>query len=136
MSTAIVANCVQFKTGQGKRGPWTLYKVTTTDGQEPTGFDFVNNGETIEVTQTQNGQYVNLNYAKVDPAAVQQAPVAAPAAAPVAYQPPAAQPAAAPVAAPAPATSADPRALKLLVLIAQQMGVDQTRVANILDGKE
>ena len=38
MPTAIVANCVQFKTGQGKRGPWTLYKVTTTDGQEPTGF--------------------------------------------------------------------------------------------------
>lgn len=133
MAQAIVANCVQFKTGQGKRGPWTLYKVTTTDGQEPTGFDFVNNGETIEVTQTQNGQYVNLNYAKVDPAAVQQAPAAAPApAAQPAYQPPAA----APVAAPAPATSADPRALKLLVLIAQQMGVDQTRVANILDGKE
>lgn len=133
MAQAIVANCVQFKTGQGKRGPWTLYKVTTTDGQEPTGFDFVNNGEAIEVTQTQNGQYVNLNYAKVDPSAVQQA---APAAAPAAYQPPAAQPAATPVAAPAPATSADPRALKLLVLIAQQMGVDQTRVANILDGKE
>jgi len=133
MAQAIVANCVQFKTGQGKRGPWTLYKVTTTDGQEPTGFDFVNNGETIEVTQTQNGQYVNLNYAKVDPTAVQQAPAAAPApAAQPAYQPPTAQPA----AAPAPATSADPRALKLLVLIAQQMGVDQTRVANILDGKE
>ena len=133
MSTAIVANCVQFKTGTGKRGPWTLYKVTTTDGQEPTGFDFVQNGETIEITQTQNGQYVNLNYAKVDPAAVQQAaPAAAPAPAPAAYQAPAAQPA----AAPAPATSADPRALKLLVLIAQQMGVDQTRVANILDGKE
>ena len=89
------------------------------------------NGETIEVTQTQNGQYVNLNYAKVDPAAVQQAPAAAPApAAQPAYQAPAAQPVA------APATTADPRALKLLVLIAQQMGVDQTRVANILDGKE
>lgn len=136
MSTAIVANCVQFKTGTGKRGPWTLYKVTTTDGQEPTGFDFVQNGETIEITQTQNGQYVNLNYAKVDPAAVQQAaPAAAPAPAQAPYQAPAAQPVAAPAPA-APATSADPRALKLLVLIAQQMGVDQTRVANILDGKE
>ena len=114
MKKYIKENGVQFKTGTGKRGPWTLYKVTTTDGQEPTGFDFVQNGETIEITQTQNGQYVNLNYTKVDPAAVQQA---APAPA-------------------APATSADPRALKLLVLIAQQMGVDQTRVANILDGKE
>lgn len=132
MSQAIVANCVQFKTGTGKRGPWTLYKVTTTDGQEPTGFDFVQNGETIEITQTQNGQYVNLNYAKVDPATVQQAaPAAAPAPAQAPYQAPAAAPAQA-----APATSADPRALKLLVLIAQQMGVDQTRVANILDGKE
>ena len=132
MSQAIVANCVQFKTGTGKRGPWTLYKVTTTDGQEPTGFDFVQNGETIEITQTQNGQYVNLNYAKVDPATVQQAaPAAAPAPAQAPYQAPAAAPAPA-----APATSADPRALKLLVLIAQQMGVDQTRVANILDGKE
>lgn len=129
MSQATVQSCVQFKTGTGKKGPWTLYKVTTTDNQEPTGFDFVQPGEIIELTQTQNGQYTNLNYAKVDGAAPQ---AAAPAAAPAANLPagsPAAQAQAAPVAV---GGDEGKRILAMLTVIATQLGADPQSIADAL----
>lgn len=121
MAQAIVSTCTVFKTGTGKKGPWTLYKVTTQDGQEPTGFDFVNPGDAIEVTQTQNGQYTNLNYKKVDGAA---APAAAPATSPGAAAPAAGQPA---------AGASDPRVLRLLIVMAEQIGVPNERIMEILE---
>lgn len=141
MSQAIVQSCTQFKTGVGKKGPWTLYKVVTTDNQEPTGFDYVQPGEYIEVTQTQNGQYTNLNYAKAAPGAAPAPapaqPAPAPAAAPAPYQAPAAAPAAAPapVAAAPVAGGNDPRLLRLLVIMAEAMGVQKEQIMEVLENR-
>lgn len=125
MQQATVSTCTVFKTGTGKKGPWTLYKVVTTDGQEPSGFDLVQPGEIIEITSVQNGQYTNLNYKKVAGAQVAAAPAAAP------YTPPTAQPAAAPQAV-APAAN-DPRVLRLLVLIATQVGIPNEQIMGIVE---
>lgn len=126
MNQATVSTCTVFKQGNGKKGPWTLYKVVTTDGQEPSGFDFVNPGELIELTSVQNGQYTNLNYKKVAGAQVAAAPAQAP------YTPPTAQPAAAPQAVTPPAGN-DPRVLRLLVLIATQVGIPNEQIMGIVE---
>lgn len=113
-----VATATVFKTGTGAKGPWTIYKLTLVgDAQEPTGFDQVVPGDKVTVTQTQNGQYTNLNYKKVQGAAA--APAAA---APAATAPNAA----------APVAGSDPRIMKMLVTIAEQVGVDKNAILDIL----
>ena len=129
MQTGTVANCAQYKTGVGANGPWTLYEVTLADGQKARGFTFVTNGQTVELDSVQNGQYTNLNYKVLkDGAAPAQnpQPVAQPA-----YTPPAP---AQTIQAPTP--TSDPRALKLLVLIANQMAIDTNQINDILEGRQ
>lgn len=126
MSQATVQSSAIFKQGTGAKGPWTLYKVMTTDGQEPTGFDFVQPGEIIELTQTQNGQYTNLNYKKSTMAA---------APAQVAPNPAYAQPAPVGAGTPTPTPAGnDPRVLKLMVTMAEQVGVPAETIKGILEG--
>ena len=108
-----------FKQGVGANGPWTIYKLKLVgDPQEPTGFDPVQPGDKVTITQVQNGNYTNLNYKKVDAQPAAAAP---------------AQQAAAPAAAPA-AGNSDPRVVKLLVVIAEQIGVDKNQILNVLGG--
>ena len=107
------------KQGVGAKGPWTIYQLKIVgDPQEPTGFDPVNPGDKVTISQVQNGKYTNLNYEKVE----SQAPAAQ-----------AQQPATTPVGAPA-AGSSDPRVVKLLVVIAEQIGVDKNQILNVLGG--
>lgn len=55
-----------IKTGTGKKGPWTLRKVTLEGTEfEPSGFDVVNPGDMVTVSEVQNGDYTNYNYKKV-----------------------------------------------------------------------
>lgn len=106
-----VASSTVFKQGVGAKGPWTIYKLTLQgDPQEPTGFDQVQPGDKVTLETVQNGQYTNLNYKKVKP--VQ----------------------AAPAATGAPAGSSDQRVLKLLLLIAEQMGIDKEKQLEVLGG--
>lgn len=51
------------KKGTGKNGPWTMFGVTLDDGRKASGFDHINCGDWVEVTE--NGKY--LNYTKCDP---------------------------------------------------------------------
>lgn len=114
-----VKTATVFKTGTGAKGPWTIYKLTLeNDPQEPTGFDQVQPGDQVDVTQTQNGQYTNLNYKKVEGAAAAAAPAQG----------------AAPASAPAASGSSDARVLKLLVIIAEQVGVDKDQILEVLQG--
>lgn len=110
MAQATVKSIEVKKEGVGKKGPWKLYKVVTEDGQEPTGFDYVSPGDVIDIESVQNGEYTNLNYKK---AKLSAAPAAAPAA--------------------SGGGTSDKRVLKLLVLVAQQVGVDQQEVMAILE---
>lgn len=110
-----------FKEGQGVNGPWVIYKLKLSGNpQEPTGFDVVNPGDQVTVEQvetTKNGKtYKNLNYKKVEGA--QTAPAAAPSAAPTQDA--------------TPAAGNDPRVVKLLVVIAEQIGVDKNQILNVL----
>lgn len=102
-----------FKTGTGPKGPWTLYKITV-DGYDSgksfiTGFDPVSVGDKVTITQKQNGEFVNHNYTKVKTGGV---------------------------AASAPAGNADDvkKALKLMVLVAEQVGVEKEKIMEVLQG--
>jgi hypothetical protein len=101
------------KTGQGPKGPWTLYNITVDDNESKyiSGFDKVEVGDTVEVSSVQNGEYTNWNYKK--PKASKGS-----------------------TAAPSAGGAADPRTLKLLVVIAEQVGVEKETVLSILEGKE
>lgn len=101
MQTYKVTSSEVKKTGvrttkNGKQMPWTLY-VLTVEGSDlkPSGFDKVEAGDYVTIKETQNGDYTNYNYSKVDsenqPAAVSTG------------------------------GGSDPRAVKLLVLIAEQL---------------
>ncbi len=59
--TAVLIN----KTGEKNGKKWTQYKVQTTDGQTIYGFNRVDLGDSIEVSQKDGTEY--LQYAKVDP---------------------------------------------------------------------
>lgn len=125
MSQLTVQSCTFKKSGNGARGPWTLYTVVLNDGREATGFDQVNPGETVEVTETQNGQYTNLNYKKVG--GTQAAPAAQ-------QQQQQAQPQGQPAATPGVAGTGDPRVLKMAILIAEQIGVSKEAIMEVLQG--
>lgn len=113
-----VESATVFKQGTGAKGPWTIYKLTLQgDAQQPTGFDQVVPGDKVTVEQVQNGQYTNLNYKKVQAPQGQAAP---------------AQGATAPAAAAPAATGNDPRVIKLLVMIAEQIGCDKNAILDIL----
>lgn len=115
-----VTACNFFKSGTGKNGkPYTMYKAQLADGREATGFVQVAPGTMVEVTETQNGQYTNLNYALQQGNAAQAAPD---------------QQQAAPAATPA-ASGSDPRVLKLMVLICEQVGVPTERIQEVLNGQ-
>lgn len=123
MEQYTVQTATVFKQGQGKRGPWTLYKLTLVGNpQEPTGFDVVNPGDLVTLETTSNTgndgkTYQNVNYKKVEGAA--------------------AAPAAAATTQAAPATAAgnpndSKRILKLLTLIATQVGIDNDKILEVL----
>jgi hypothetical protein len=108
-----------FKQGEGTKGPWTIYKLKLVGNQqEPTGFDMVMAGDKVTVAQTEttkNGKtYKNLNYTKVEGAqAASTSNVAAP-------------------AQTASAGGGDPRVVKLLIVIAEQIGVDKNQILSVL----
>lgn len=109
-----VESSAVFKQGTGAKGPWTIYKLKLVgDPQEPTGFDAVSPGDKVTIVQKKNGEYVNLNYSKVE------APAGAAAQAPA-------------QASPAPAGGGDARVMKLLVVVAEQVGVDKNQILDIL----
>lgn len=108
-----------FKQGTGTNGAWIIYKLKLVgDPQEPTGFDMVMAGDKVTVAQaetTKNGKtYKNLNYKKVEGA---QGASTNNAVAP---------------AQTASAGGGDPRVVKLLVVIAEQIGVDKNQILNVL----
>lgn len=126
-----VSSATFFKSGQstGKDGQprtWTMYDVTL-EGYNGSvkGFDAVNPGDMVTLTESQNGQYVNVNYKAVKAGEGQPAASAAPAP----YVAPGAQP-----AATAPATS-DKRILELLVVMAEQMAIPAETIKGILENK-
>lgn len=126
-----VESAAIFKQGQGAKGPWTLYKLKLVgDPQEPTGFDPVAYGDKVTLQQSpttgkDGKQYTNLNYTKSAGSVA-----AAPAQAALGQQYQAQAPAAAPQAA-AP-VGADPRVLKMLVKIADHIGIDRNETLDIL----
>lgn len=104
-----------FKQGTGSKGPWAIYQVQLEGypgNHRITGFDAVQPGQLVTVEATQNGEYTNYNYKIVKGAS----PTAT---------------------APSKTTGvagSDPRALKLLVLIAEQVGVSPDEIAAVLEG--
>lgn len=115
--TATVESSVVKKTGQGKRGPWTLYVAKLNDGREAGGFDNVQPGDVVEIETVQNGDYTNYNFKKLKDQPAGGGQTAAPAQSND-------QPA---------AGGRDPRVVKILVLIAEQVGVDREKVMAILE---
>lgn len=109
----------------GKAIPWTLY-VLTLEGTDikPGGFAKVEPGDMIVVKEVKNGDYTNYNYEKAEVGEVTAPDDGATA-------PVSAQPASTPTAT---GSGADPRALKLLVLVAEQIGVDKNQIMDILTG--
>ncbi len=102
-----------IKNGSGAKGPWTLYKAIL-EGTDikPSGFAALQPGDMVTVEEKINGEYTNYNYTKVKAGAS-----AAPA--------PSTQPA---------VSGGDPRALKLLTVIAEQIGVEKQVILDILAG--
>jgi hypothetical protein len=114
-----VASSEIVKQGVGAKGPWTLYKAKLNGNpQEPVGFEPVQAGDKVTVTQTTNKGYTNLNFKKV---AAEAAPSTGSIAAPT-------------VATTAESSNNDKRVVKLLVLMAEQMGIDKNQILDILEG--
>lgn len=99
-----------LKTGSGDKGPWTLYELEL-EGYDKRvkGFHKVEVGDMVDVTVKENGQYTNYNYTKAKSTGGSTS---------------------------AGGGASDPRALKLLTVVAEQVGVDKQVILDILDGKE
>lgn len=109
---------VETKTGTAQSGknagkPYTLY-IATLEGTDikPSGFEKVEIGDMVDITEKQNGQYTNHNFTKVKESTVGQG-----------------------VSGTTYSNNSDPRAVKLLTLIAEQIGVDKQTILDVLDGK-
>lgn len=108
----VTADPVSHKTGTGPKGSWTIWKIEV-DGYDSgkswiTGFDKVAQGDKVTIEEVQNGNYTNHNYKKVktDGEKVQT----------TSGQP----------------NASDARLLKLMVLMAQQMGIDKNEILEII----
>lgn len=107
------------KTGSGAKGPWTLYNITVDDNPSKfiSGFAKVDVGDEVvleEKTIEKDGNtYVNLNYSKPK--------------APTTH-----------ASAPSASTGGgveDKRILKLLTIIAEEVGIEKNVIMDILTGE-
>lgn len=102
-------------TKNGAQRPWTLY-VLTLEGTDikPSGFEKVQPGDMVSLKAVENVKdgvtYTNHNYEKVDTGTTSQAQTAS-------------------------TGGEDKRVLKLLTVIAEQIGVDRQQLMDILQEK-
>lgn len=101
-----------IKQGSGSKGPWTLREVTLEGSDKKArGFDAVIVGDEVELTETQNGDYVNVNYKKASSSPKSSTTVTGGAA----------------------DVALARKTLAILVLLAEQMGVDKERLLEVME---